>query len=58
MEEIYKIKDILFMFLEFFDTNLRTKQLKNLNDKIYNDLDALNKDSDIKLKLSLLISIM
>ncbi len=46
------------MFLDFFDATLKKKQFKNLNDRIYNDLDALNKESDIKLKLCLLISIM
>lgn len=46
------------MFLDFFDATTKKKQFKNLNERIYNDLDALNKENDIKIKLCLLISIM
>lgn len=46
------------MFLDFFDAITKKKQFKNLNERIYKDLDALNKENDIKIKLCLLISIM
>ena len=58
IEEIYKIKDILFLCMDYLDEKDKTKQYTNFNDKIYKDLDDLNKENNIDIKLKLLVSIM
>jgi hypothetical protein len=44
--------------MDYLDENARNKQYVNFNDKIYKDLDELNKEANIGIKLNLLISIM
>ena len=38
-----RIKDILFLCMDYLDEVSKTKQYNNLNDKIYKDIDELNK---------------
>ena len=39
IEDIYKIKDILFLCMDYLEEKDRSKQYVNFNDKIYKDLD-------------------
>lgn len=38
-----RIKDILFLCMDYLDEASKTKQYINLNEKMYKDIDELNK---------------
>lgn len=44
--------------MDYLDDNGKNKQYLNFNDKIYKDLDDLNKEANIAPKLRLLMNIM
>lgn len=52
------MKDVLFLCMDYLDDNGKNKQYLNFNDKIYKDLDDLNKEANIAPKLRLLMNIM
>jgi hypothetical protein len=53
-----RIKDVLFLCMDYLEDSARFKQYTNFNEKVYKDLDDLNKEVSIATKLTLLISIM
>lgn len=58
MEEIYSSKDILFLCMDYLAEDAKAKQYFNFNEKIFKDIDELNKEDNIAVKLKRLISLM
>ena len=58
MSESDTLKDILFMFMDSLKSDKSQKQYNNLNDKLFMDIDGLNKQENITKTLSLLLSIL
>jgi len=53
------LKNLLFLYMDSLKPeNIRQGQYNNLNEKIYQDIDGLNKDQLISDKLILLLSIL
>ena len=58
MSESETLKDVLFMFMDSLKSDKSQKQYNNLNDKLFMDIDGLNKQENITKTLSLLLSIL
>lgn len=57
--EIYQVlKDILFLLMDSFDPNYMLKQYCNLNDKVCQDIDNMNKYEKIPKNIILQLSIL
>ena len=52
------LKTILFLFMDSLKTDNAQTQYNNLNEKLYQDLDSLNKKQNIEKQLLLLINLL
>lgn len=58
LELAESLKDILFLNMDNLPEKSRTSQYNNLNLKVYNDIDEINKEAVIPSKFKLLLSIL